>query len=86
MNIGTTVMYLTEKMLMSFHFTINMTTEIELTDEGIPSQNKIYSLSDYKFQKMKEYIAENLKKDFIEFSKVFYFVPILFTLKINRDF
>ena len=35
---------------------------------------------------MKEYITENFKKDFIEFSKVFYSVPILFTLKANEDF
>ena len=58
---------------------------IELTDEGIPSQSKIYSLSDYKLQKMKEYITKNLKKDFIEPSKAFYSAPILFTLKINGN-
>ena len=34
---------------------------------------------------MKEYIIENLKKDFIEFSKVPYSAPILFTLKVNGD-
>ena len=34
---------------------------------------------------MKEYIAENFKKNFIEFSKAFYFTSILFTLKINKD-
>ena len=35
---------------------------------------------------MKKYIAENLKKNFIEFNKAFYFVLILFTLKANGDF
>ena len=34
---------------------------------------------------MKKYITENLKKDFIKFSKAFYSVPILFTLKVNGD-
>ena len=34
---------------------------------------------------MKEYITENLKKDFIEFSKVPYSAPILFTLKVNEN-
>ena len=34
---------------------------------------------------MKEYIAENLKKNFIELSKALYSVPILFTLKANRN-
>ena len=58
---------------------------IKLTDEGIPLWNKIYSLSGYKLQKIKKYIAENFKKDFIKFSKVLYFILILFTLKANRD-
>ena len=58
---------------------------IELIGEGIPSWSKIYLLSDYKLQKMKEYIAENLKKDFIEFSKVLYSASILFTLKANGN-
>ena len=34
---------------------------------------------------MKEYIVENFKKDFIEFSKVFYFVSILFAMKANKN-
>ena len=58
---------------------------IELTDEGIPLWSKIYPLSGYKFQKMKKYIIENFKKDFIEFSKALYSVPILFILKANED-
>ena len=59
--------------------------QIELTDEGILLWSKIYSLSGYKFQKMKKYITENFKKDFIEFSKASYSVPILFTLKLNGN-
>ena len=58
---------------------------IKLIDERIPSWSKIYSLSGYKLQKMKEYIAENFKKNFIEFSKIPYFMSILFALKINED-
>ena len=54
-------------------------------NERIPLWNKIYLLSDYKLQKMKKYIAENFKKGFIKFSKVPYFMPILFTLKANGD-
>ena len=57
--------------------------QIKLTGEEIPSQSKIYSLSGYKLQKMKKYIAENFKKDFIEFSKVLY--STLFALKANED-
>ena len=59
--------------------------QIKLTDEGIPPQSKIYSLSGYKLQKMKKYITENFKKDFIEFNKALYSVLILFTLKANRN-
>ena len=58
---------------------------IKLTGEGIPPQSKIYPLSDYKLQKMKKYIAENLKKGFIKLSKAPYSAPILFTLKANGD-
>lgn len=58
---------------------------IELTGEGIPPRSKIYPLSGYKLQKMKEYIAENLKKGFIEPSQAPYSSPILFALKANGD-
>ena len=43
-------------------------------------------MSDYKLQKIKKYITENFKKDFIELSKALYSVPILFILKANGDF
>ena len=59
--------------------------QIELTDEGIPSQSKIYSLSGYKLQKIKKYIAENLKKGFIKLNKALYSALILFTLKVNGN-
>ena len=60
--------------------------QIKLTGEGIPLWSKIYSLSGYKLQKMKKYITENFKKDFIKPSKALYFTSILFTLKANGDF
>ena len=49
------------------------------------SQNKVYRISFYKFQKIKEYLNENFFKDFIILSKAFYFLSILFVLKINND-
>ena len=58
---------------------------IKLINKGIPSQSKIYLLSGYKLQKMKKYIAENFKKDFIKSSKAFNSVSILFTLKVNEN-
>ena len=42
-------------------------------------------MSLYKFQKVKEYLNENLSKSFITSSKISYFSLILFTLKINDD-
>jgi len=39
----------------------------------------------YKFQKVKKYLNENLFKEFIISSKVFYFSLILFILKANED-
>jgi hypothetical protein len=40
-------------------------------------------MSEYKLQKVKEYLTENLKKGFITPSKAPYASPILFTKKNN---
>ncbi len=42
-------------------------------------------MSFYKLQKIKEYLNENLSKNFITSSKTSYFSLVLFTLKINDD-
>ncbi len=42
-------------------------------------------MSLYKLQKIKEYLNENLSKNFITSSKISYFSLVLFTLKINDD-
>jgi len=42
-------------------------------------------MSLYKLQKIKEYLNENLLKNFITSSKISYFSLVLFTLKINDD-
>ena len=39
----------------------------------------------YKLQKIKEYLNENLFKDFITLSKTVYTLSVLFTLKINSN-
>ena len=39
----------------------------------------------YKLEKIKEYFIENLSKNFIMFSKISYFSPMLFVMKINED-
>ncbi len=42
-------------------------------------------MSFYKLQKIKEYLNENLSKNFITSSKISYFSFVLFALKINDD-
>jgi len=55
--------------------------KIELTDEKISSQSYLYHMSDYKLQKMKNYLIEHLNKNFISFSSISYASLILFIEK-----
>ncbi len=55
--------------------------KIELTDERTPSRSRLYHMSDYKLQKMKNYLTEHLNKSFISFSSTSYASLILFVEK-----
>ncbi len=55
--------------------------KIELTDEKTSSRSHLYHMSDYKFQKMKNYLIEHLNKNFIFFSSISYASLILFIEK-----
>jgi len=55
--------------------------KIELTGEGTPPRSRLYHMSDYKLQKMKNYLIEHLNKDFISSSSAPYASPILFAEK-----
>ncbi len=59
--------------------------KIELTNDVTSSRCRAYQMSLYKLQKIKEYLNENLSKNFITSSKISYFSLILFALKINDD-
>jgi len=59
--------------------------KIEFTNDVTSSRCRAYQMSLYKLQKIKEYLNENLSKNFITSSKISYFSLILFTLKINDD-
>jgi len=59
--------------------------KIELTNNVTSSKCQAYWMLLYKLQKIKEYLNENLSKNFITFSKISYFSLVLFTLKINDD-
>ncbi len=55
--------------------------KIELTDEKTSSRSCFYHMSDYKLQKMKNYLIEHLNKSFISFSSTSYASFILFIEK-----
>ncbi len=55
--------------------------KIELIDEKISSWSCLYHMSDYKLQKMKNYLIEHLNKDFISSSSASYTSLILFIEK-----
>jgi len=55
--------------------------KIELINEKISSWNHLYHMSDYKLQKMKNYLIKHLNKDFISFSSASYASLILFVEK-----
>ncbi len=55
--------------------------KIELIDEKTSSRSRLYHMSDYKLQKMKNYLIEHLNKDFISSSSASYASLILFVEK-----
>jgi len=55
--------------------------KIELIDERTSSQSRLYHMSDYKLQKMKNYLIEHLNKNFISSSLISYASLILFVEK-----
>jgi len=59
--------------------------KIKFTSDATSSCCWAYWMSFYKLQKVKKYLNENLFKEFIIFSKAFYFSFILFILKANED-
>ncbi len=55
--------------------------KIELINEKTSSQSCLYHMSDYKLQKMKNYLIKHLNKDFISSSSASYTSLILFVEK-----
>ncbi len=55
--------------------------KIELIDERTSSWSRLYHMSDYKLQKMKNYLIEHLNKSFTSFSSISYASLILFIEK-----
>ncbi len=55
--------------------------KIELINEKTSSRSYLYHMSDYKLQKIKNYLIEHLNKNFISFSSISYASLILFIEK-----
>ncbi len=68
---------------LSFHHLYNH--KIKLTSDVTSSCYQAYWMFLYKLQKVKEYLNENLFKEFIIFSKASYSSFVLFILKANED-
>jgi len=59
--------------------------KIELIDEKTSSWSCLYHMSDYKLQKMKNYLIKHLNKDFISSSSASYASLILFIEKKDNS-
>jgi len=59
--------------------------KIKLTNDVTSFRCWAYWMLFYKLQKIKEYLNENLSKNFITSSKISYFSLVLFALKINDN-
>ncbi len=59
--------------------------KIKLTDEKMSSWSHLYHMSDYKLQKMKNYLIKHLNKNFISFSSISYTSFILFIEKKDNS-
>ena len=69
--------------VLSLNRTYDHKIEID-SDEPLP-KSQLYSMSQFKLQRMKEYLKKNLQKGFIISSNASYASLILFTQKSNDD-
>ena len=69
--------------VLSLNWTYNHKIEID-SDESL-SKSQLYLISQFKLQKMKEYLKKNLQKGFITLSNALYASLILFAQKSNDD-
>ena len=60
--------------------------KIDFVDDSHTMRNRVYSLFYLKLMKLKKYLEENLRKNFINFNNVSFFSSILFVIKFNEEF
>ena len=54
-------------------------------DKNTLFKNRIYSILDYKFEQIKKYLNEHLKKRFIIFNYILFVSLVLFIEKLNDE-
>ena len=54
-------------------------------DKNILFKNRIYSISEHKFEQIKKHLNEHLKKEFIVLNYVLFVSLVLFTKKSNKE-
>ena len=72
--------------ILSSHYFYDHKLEFaEGADKNTLFKNRIYSISNYKFEQVKKYLNEHLKKRFIVFNYVLFVSPVLFAEKSNDE-
>ena len=69
--------------VLSLNWTYNH--KIKIDSDELLLKSQLYSISQFKLQKMKEYLKKNLQKGFITLSNALYTSLILFAQKFNDD-
>ena len=71
--------------LSSYRFYDHKLKFVERVDKNALFKNRIYLLSDHKFEQVKKYLNKYLKKEFIVFNYASFVLSILFIEKSNKD-
>ena len=68
---------------LSFHRSYDY--KIDLVDDSQTMQSWVYLLFYLQLIKLKKVLKKNLRKNFINFNNIFYFLSILFIIKFNEE-
>ena len=58
---------------------------VERADKNTLFKNRIYSISEYKFEQIKKYLNKHLKKKFIVSNYILFASSVLFIEKLNKE-
>ena len=71
--------------LFSHRFYNHKLKFVENVDKNALFKSRIYLLSNHKFEQVKKYLNEHLRKEFIVFNHVSFAFSILFIKKLNKE-